>query len=268
MDELQQDLSAYWRPVDLVKNMGRAIAAILCLVSVIAYPSSATAQQFNGDNQWVAPHGVATLVGTVGEEYSQAYLIAALVPEWEFNLQLTHYYEDPEDDSDSFSVANFYVKRRLSQNEAETTGYAFFLGTGIFPDHREFGERMQAFKSWYAMGIGTYGFLDDKVLLDLMPGVVANLGQGAAGDTAWGFSYASRVAVYGVIPSSAIVAEVFGTAGEAESKPGYRVGVRWESPKWVVAATFSERFDGQGGAGFELGVLYFTDPRFCFGGCR
>jgi hypothetical protein len=64
------------------------------------------------------------------------------------------------------------------------------------------------------------------------------------------------------------VAEAFGTTGEAESEPGYRVGIRWESPKWVIAGTFSERFDGKGGAGFELGVLYFTDPRFCFGGCR
>ena len=129
MGELQQEVSAFSGLLDLVKNVGRAIAVLSCLVSGFAYPSSATAQQFNGDNQWVAPHGVATLVGTVGEEYSPAYLIAALVPEWEFNLQLTHYYEDPEDDSDSFSVANVYVKRRLSQNEEETTGYAFFLGT-------------------------------------------------------------------------------------------------------------------------------------------
>src|SRR5210317_1636039 len=158
-----------------IKNAGRAIPALLVLIFVLAYPSSSTAQQFNGDNQWVAPHGVATLVGTVGEEYSQAYLVAALVPEWEFNLQLTHYYEDAAADSDSFDVANIYVKHRLSENEAGTTGYAFFLGTGVFPDHRELGERMQAFESWYAQGVGTYGFLDDKVLLYLVPGVVANL---------------------------------------------------------------------------------------------
>ena len=248
--------------------MFRLRVPAVVLVVIFLYPADGAAQQFNGDNQWVAPHGVATLVGTVGEEYSQAYLIAALVPEWEFNLQLTHYNDDPVDDSESYTATNLYVKRRVSENEAGTTGYAFFLGTGIFPDHREFGERMQAFESWYAMGIGTYGYFDDKVLLDVMPGVVANLDQGASGDTAWGFTYASRVAIYGIIPSSAIVAEAYGTAGEAESEPGYRVGVRWESPKWVVAATYADRFDGGGGPGFELGFLYFTDPRFCFGGCR
>lgn len=241
-------------------------AAVLMVISF--HPSSGQAQQFNSDNQWVAPHGVATLVGSAGEEYAQAFVVAALVPEWEFNLQLTHYYDKPEVDSDEFTVANLYVKHRLSENEAGTAGYAFMAGTGVFPDHRELGERMQAFESWYALGIATYGFLNDQVLLDLLPGAVVNLDQGPREDAAWGFTYSSRVAVYGLIPSSAIVAEVFGTAGEAESEPGYRFGVRWESPKLIVAATFSDGFDGSGGAGFELGVLYLTDPRFCLGGCR
>lgn len=242
--------------------------ALCCLAMTLVYPLKGEAQQFNGDNQWVAPHGVATLVGSVGEEYAQAYLVAALLPEWEFNLQLTQYYDDPEAESGSYTATNIYAKRRLQENEAGTTGYAVMAGTGIFPDHRELGERMQAFESWYAMGIATYGFLDDKVLLDILPGVVVNLDQGPQGDSAWGFTYSSRVAVYGVIPSSAIVAEVYGTAGEAEAEPGYRIGVRWESPKWIVAASFADIFDEDGGAGFELGVMYLTDPRFCFGGCR
>jgi len=61
------------------------------------------------------------------------------------------------------------------------------------------------------------------------------------------------------------VAEVFGTAGEAKSDPRYRFGVRWESKKLVIAATYSDAFDGSGGAGFEIGFIYFTEPRFCFG---
>ena len=243
------------------------IPAIVMAV-ILLCPGTGAAQQFSGDNQWVAPHGVATLVGTVGEEYSQAYLIGALVPEWEFNLQLTHYYDDPLVDTDSYTATSLYAKRRLSENEAGTAGYAVIAGTGVFPDHRERGERMQAFESWFAMGIATYNFLDDQLLLDILPGVVVNLDQGAEGDSAWGFTYTSRVALYGIVPSSAIVAEVFGTAGEAESDPGYRIGVRWESPKWIVAATYADAFDGSGGAGFELGIMYLTDPRFCLGGCR
>jgi hypothetical protein len=44
--------------------------------------------------------------------------------------------------------------------------------------------------------------------------------------------------------------------------------VRWEGKKWIVAGTYSDAFDGSGGAGFEIGVIYFTEPRFCFGGCK
>lgn len=237
-------------------------------VAALAMPCTSAAQQFNGDNQWVAPHGVATLVGTVGEEYSQAYLIAALIPDWEFNAQFTHYYEDPEASSDSYTAVNLFAKHRFSESPEGTTGYAAIAGTGSFPDHREQGELMQAFSSWYLMGIATYGFADDQVLLDLLPGVIANLDQGPSGDTAWGFTYNARLAVYGVVPSSALVGEVYGTAGEAYSEPGYRVGIRWESPRWVVSATYANAFDGSGGAGFELGIMYFTDPRFCIGGCK
>jgi hypothetical protein len=74
--------------------------------------------------------------------------------------------------------------------------------------------------------------------------------------------------VYDVIPQTAIVGEVFGTTGEAYSKPSYRFGLRWESPKLVVAGTFSAAFDGSDGAGFELGIMYFTEPRYCLRGCR
>jgi hypothetical protein len=54
----------------------------------------------------------------------------------------------------------------------------------------------------------------------------------------------------------------------AYAPPGYRAGVRWEGKKWVVAATYSDAFDGSGGAGFEIGFIYFTEPRCCFGGCK
>lgn len=228
----------------------------------------AEAQQFYGDNQWVAPHGVATLVSTLGEDFSQLYAVAALIPEWEFNLQLTHYYDDPRDDSGSYTATNLYVKRRLAQNEAETAGYGFLAGTGLWPEHLDEGEVTTAFASWWATGVATYAMANDRVLLDLLPGVVVNTDHKDTGNTAWGFTYSARLAVYDVVPQSAIVAEVFGTAGEAYAKPSYRLGVRWESPKLIVAGTYSDAFDGSGGAGFELGFVYFTEALFCLGGCR
>lgn len=236
--------------------------------AILLAPAGVHAQQFAGDNQWVAPHGVATLVATAGEEYSQAYVIAALVPDWEFNLQFTHYYDDPRDEDDAYTATSLFVKHRLSESEDQLTGYSVLAGTGLFPEHQEHGEIANATESWWAMGTATYAFFDNNVLLDVLPGVAVNLDHGDDDDTAWGFTYISRVAWYGVVPQSAIVAEVYGTAGEAEADPEYRVGVRWESPKVVTALTYSGAFDGSGGAGFELGIIYFTEPRFCIGGCR
>ncbi len=228
----------------------------------------ANAQQFAGDNQWVAPHGVATIVGTVGEEYSQFYAIGALVPEWEFNLQLTHYYDDPRGGDDEYTATSLFAKHRLSQSEDEATGYSVLFGTGLTPEHKEAGEVNDAFQSWWVMGTGTYAFANNSVLLDVLPGVTYNVDREQHSESAWGFTYMSRLAVYDVIPQSAIVGEVFGTAGEAYAEPAYRVGVRWESPKLVAALTYSDAFDGSYGAGWEFGVIYFTEPRFCYGGCR
>ncbi len=234
----------------------------------LAFAQAASAQQFNSDNQWVAPHGVGTFTASAGEEYSQLFTTFALIPDWEFNAQFTHYYDDPRNETGSHTVANLYFKHRLQENEAGTEGYAIMAGTGLFPEYQQAGQVSNAFDSFWFNGIATYAFADDKVFLDILPGAVVNIDDGEEGDTTWGFTYSSRLAIYGVIPQSAIVGEVFGATGEAYAEPSYRFGVRWESPKWVVAATYSDAFDGSFGAGFEIGIMYFTDPRFCFRGCR
>jgi hypothetical protein len=231
---------------------------ILCLTQVHIL----NAQQFAGDNQWVAPYGVATIVGTVGQDYSQLYLVAALIPEWEFNLQLTHYSNDPRTGSDSYTAWSFYAKHRFWQNDDETSGYAILGGLGLIPQHLDRGEVTTDFHSWWAMGVATYPFLNNTIFLDLLPGFTANFDHKQSAKTAWGFTYSSRVAIYKIIPHTAIVGEVFGTAGDAQSPLGYRAGVRWESPKWVIAGTYSSFFNGFSGAGFEIGILFFTNAIF------
>jgi len=243
---------------------GWLIGAFLMLALV----APAQAQQFAGDNQWTAPQGVSTQVLAVGEEFSQYYFVLAFKEDWEFNAQFIHFYDDPRDRTESYTSSLFYVKHRFSENDAGTAGYSFFIGTGLNPDHLDQGEVTQAFDSYFSTLTATYAWNDDRFRLDVLPGFTANLDQGDTGETAWGFTYASRLAIYDVIPQSAIVAEVFGTTGEAYAAPSYRAGVRWEGKKWVVAGTYSDAFNGSGGAGFELGIIYFTDPRFCFGGCK
>ena len=111
----------------------------LVLAVFILLATSAGAQQFNGDNQWTAPHGVATFVLTVGQEYSTALAVAALLPDTEFNLGVTHFVDKPLDLTEGRYSGIFYVKRRLSENEAGTGGWAVSVGTGIDPSYLEAG---------------------------------------------------------------------------------------------------------------------------------
>ncbi|WP_296702173.1 hypothetical protein, partial [Algoriphagus sp.] len=238
--------------VSLVKL--KLVIGLICLSSGTVF-----SQQFAGDNQWVAPHGVATLVGTFGQRYMMLDVTVAVIQEWEFNLQATHYYKDPRNQTTSYTSPSFYIKRRLWQNKSETAGYALFAGTGIYPQHLDQEEVTSTFRSWWAMGVATFAFAENKILWDILPGVVANLDHKQSGDTAWGFSYSSRVAVYKIIPSSAIVAEVFGTAGDASSPISYRAGVRWESKHVIIAGTYSDSFDGSIAAGLEIGIVVLTN---------
>ena len=126
--------------IDAVRSgRRRAGSAVLplCLALASLAVSPAAAQQFNSDNQWVAPNGVATFVRCVGQEYSTAMAVAALLPETEFNLGLTRFENDPQGGTDAHYSGTFYVQRRLVENDAGTGGWAIMGGTGVDPSHLE-----------------------------------------------------------------------------------------------------------------------------------
>ena len=97
---------------------------------------------------------------------------------------------------------------------------------------------------------------------------MVNMDKDRENETAWGMTWSTRAAFYGIIPQSAIVAEAFGTTGEAYAEPTYRVGVRWESEKLILAATYGDTFDGSGSPRFEVGLIFLTGPYglLCWGG--
>lgn len=246
-----------------------AIIPVALVAIVLGLQASDThAQQFNSDNQWTAPHGVGTLVLSVGEEYSTLVGVAALLPKTEFNIGLTRFKEDPEDRSEGYYSGMLYVKRTLTENQAGNAGSSLSFGTGVNPSHLAAGEVTDTFQSWFATYDYTMAFRDGQVTWDILPGVLVNLDKDQSNDTAWGMTWSTRAAVYGIIPSSAVVAEFYGTTGEAYAEPAYRVGVRWESAKLVIAATYGDTFDGAGSPGFEIGFIYLTDPKrfLCIGG--
>ena len=232
--------------------------------------SPVEAQQFNSDNQWVAPHGVGTFVLALGQEYSTIMAVAALLKDTEFNLGYTRFEGNPDGRTEAHYSGTFYVKRRLSENEAGNGGWAVMGGTGVNPSHLEEGDYTDTFRSWWGNAVYTVPFADGAVTWDLLPGFLVNLDQDQAGENAWGMTWSSRMAIYKIVPQSALVGEVFGTIGEAYSEPAYRAGVRWESPRVIIAATYGDSFNRSGSPRFELGLLVLTNQHkfLCLGTCR
>lgn len=95
-----------------------------------------------------------------------------------------------------------------------------------------------------------------------MPGALYDHRYAETGNPAWGFTYSTRLAIYKVIPKTAIVGEVYGTEGSAYSRPEYKVGLRWEPNNTIIPAiTYGGTFDGSPGALWEIGVSIFS-PQF------
>jgi hypothetical protein len=109
----------------------------------------------------------------------------------------------------------------------------------------------------------------DKNFRDLMPGTSVTVNYGDNKTTAWAFTYSTRVAWYPWTPKLSFVGEVFGAAGESGSLPEFKVGPRWEPTQYAVfALTYGQELGGNTGAGFEVGVMLFTPPFACLGGCK
>jgi len=154
------------------------------------------------------------------------------------------------------------------ENKAKTGGWGAMGGTGINPGYLEAGTTTSTLQSYWLAVPVTIPFYDGAISWDLLPGVSHNQEYGPSNESAWGATYSTRLAVYKVIPQSAIVGEIFGTEGEAYSEPQYRVGVRWETKYVITALTYGAALDGSQGAGLEIGLMLLS-PRFlCPGGCK
>jgi len=231
--------------------------SVIMLIMLAGVLAPASGQQFNSDNWWVVPHGTGTGVATIGERYDAMYLGYGFLPGWEFDMS-TSIYRNEEQNSGGHYSTSAYVKRLIFENEDQTGGVSAMAGIGSTPGYLESGAVTRDFKSYWAYAPWTIPFFDNSISWDIMPGVSFNQEYGAQDEEAWGFLYSTRVAVYKIIPQSAIVAEIFGAEGDAEAKPEYKAGVRWESEYVVVALTYGGKLNGDDGAGLELGFIFLT----------
>lgn len=241
------------------------LASLLILFTVLA----AEAQQFSSDSWLSKKHGTITLIPTVGQRNSMIMNTYSLFPRWEFTIAAYLYNDDNNNLTNDGYSSSFYAKYMFYENEKQNGGAAVKAGTGMFPGYFDGEDRVKdAFKTYWMNVPITIPFRGDKFSWDIMPGTSATINYGEDKTTAWSFTYATRLAWYPLGSKGALVGEIFGAEGGAPALPEYKVGLRWEPSQYAVfAITYGNEFRGNNGAGFELGVMLFTPPFACLGGC-
>jgi len=242
------------------------------IIIIVALISNASAQQFNSDSWISKAHGTITLIPTVGERNTMLMNTYSLFSKWEFTMAAYLYNDDNDPKTNDGYSTSLYAKYMFYQNKAGTGGAAVKAGTGMFPGTIDKDLRAEdAFQTFWMNAPATVPLFHDKVSLDVMPGVSLTRNYGTESTNAWAFTYSTRVAWYPWYPKNAkwaFVGEVFGSAGQTSGKPEFKFGPRWEPSQYATfALTYGQEFGGNDGAGFEFGVMLFTPPFACLGGC-
>lgn len=237
------------------------MALLPILILLFAPVNNAGAQQFNSDNYLTMPHGTGTFVLTAGERNSTMFATFSLLPKFELNFSTAMFWENKTTNSPQYFTTNFFAKYMFWVNKNNNGGAAVFLGMGRFPGYYDQNGYSAFHKNYWTSIPVTFAFLNNAVSWDIMPGALVDFDYGNDKETAWGFTWSTRVAVYKIIPKTAIVGELYGTEGEVSSKPEYKVGLRWEPNDYIIPAiTYGARLDGGKGAGFEIGIVIFSPP--------
>lgn len=246
----------------------RRTSSLHAAVALLMLPASGAAQQYNSDNYLAMPHGTVTTVLTLGTEYSTMITSASLLRDWEFFAGAFLTWDDPETGESSKFSTTLYAKYMFHENETKNGGFAIAAGMGSYPGYYEEGVIADPATTFWAIPQLSIPLFDGKLLWDLNPGVTLNTDYGEEKTTEVGFTYSTRAALYGLIPSAAIVGEIYGAEGGAYTPAQYRIGIRWEaSDSFIPAVTWSQAFNGDPSGGFEVGFMAFSPRWACLGGC-
>lgn len=239
----------------------------LCLVLLvlISFFNLTKAQQFVSDGYVTMPYGTANVVYTMGQRSSAVLPSFGLIHNWEFFFGAALINKDKERDAEDHFSTIVMAKWMFFENSKKTGGGAFTFGTGNNPAYYAKDKQIESFRNYYIVGDFTIPLFNNVLSWDLNPGVQLDFNRNSTSNqAAWGFSYATRLAIYKVIPKTAIVGEIYGALGEASANPEYKFGLRFEgSSKVVPAITYGNSTDGSRGPLFEIGVMVFS-PSFLY----
>lgn len=243
---------------------------LVMLSCLMASCMECLAQQFNSDSWLSKKHGTITIIPTLGQRNSMLMNTYSLFPKWEFTMAAYLYNNDGDNTTDDGYSTSFYMKYMFYENEKKTGGVAVKAGTGLFPGTLDGEDRSKdAFKTYWMNMPVTFPFLKNRLSWDIMPGASMTVNYGEEQTTAFALTYSTRLAWYPFNEKASVVGELFGAEGEAHAVPEYKFGIRWEPNQYAVfALTYGNEINGNNGAGFEIGVMLFTPPFACLGGCN
>ena len=249
----------------LAKHCGAAL-----VLAGILTGSPVLAQQFNSDSYISKPHGTVTTILTTGEHTTMFMMTFSLFRNWELTAAGYFFNTDADKKTAEGTQLSFYAKYMFYENEAKTGGFAVKGGEGMKPSYLLDGVGYQTSSvTWWMNAPATIPFFDNKLSWDLMPGFSVTRNAGGTENDKWAFTYSTRLAWYPTSPKWALVGEAFGAAGEAKLDPEYKVGLRWEPNAYAnIAVTYGAKFNGDKGAGWEIGAMLFSPPFLCFSGCK
>jgi hypothetical protein len=244
--------------------------AFLSGMTIISAINNILAQQYNSDSWLSKKQGTITIIPTLGQRSSMLMNTYSLFPRWEFTMAVYLYNNDNDPKTNDGYSASLFAKYMFYENKAQTGGAAIKAGTGMFPGTLDEHYRVKdAFKTYWMNTPVTLPLFNNKLSWDLMPGTCVTINYSGENKPAWGFTYSTRLAWYPLNPETSIVGEVFGSTGPTGAIPEYKIGLRWEPSQYsVFALTYGHEFAGSMGAGFEIGVMLFTPPFACLGGCK
>jgi hypothetical protein len=213
---------------------------------------------------------MATVILTSGQRNTMFMNTFSLLPRWEFTVAAYIYRSDEHRLTDDGYSLSFYAKYMFYENEAKTGGFAMKAGKGLDPGYLDGENKIKEASETYWTNVPvTLPFFNNTLSWDLMPGASITMRDGEGEINTWAFTYSTRLAYYPFNMEWAAVGEVFGSEGNVTSTPEYRAGIRWEPNIHTnIALTYGSKLDGANGAGFEVGIMLFSPPFFCIGGCK
>ncbi len=240
-------------------NIGVVLLVMLGSAPVLA-------QQFVTDDYFVMPYKSSNMMMTIGENNAVILPSMGLFKDWEVFIGAALAWEGGDrNDEDHFSTI-VSAKHNVWKNERDTGGFSWSVGTGLNPEYFEDNLRTESFRDVYGVALWTLPFADDRVQLDLNPGVSFKSGDAYSDDTAVDFTYSARVAWLKGVGNWSPIAEVFGSVGDVDKQAQYKLGARWEpNDNFRFAFTYGAGLDGSDGAGVEIGIIMVTIP--CSKGC-